>query len=129
MHIKTYSSFTRRWYLDVGVQIVMTYIVSFLVCPLLLPFTDKAMALIRSWMAKRKRMQKQMNMALRDPQFDFNYYLAQVLAIWFFCWMYASALPFLYLIGSLSLLATDFQSRIVFVKWSEAPATLDHSLN
>mgnify|MGYP000865140849 FL=1 len=118
VHIKTYSNFIRRWYLDVGVQIVMTYVVSFLVCPILLPLTDKALAMWRNRTAKRKRLQKEMNMALRNPQFDFNYYVAQMLAIWFFSWMYASAMPFLYLIGALSMFASEIQSRIVFVRWS-----------
>lgn len=129
VHIKTYSSFIRRWYLDVGVQIVMTYVVSFLVCSLFLPLTDKMLAILRKWSARKKRLQKEMNITLRDPQFDFNYYVAQVLAIWFFCWMYAGAMPFLYAVGALSLLATEFQCRVVFVRWSEAPHLHDYSLN
>jgi hypothetical protein len=41
IYIKTYHAFVRRWYLDVGSQVIMTYIVSFVACPLLSPFSDK----------------------------------------------------------------------------------------
>lgn len=117
-HIRTYDSFSRRWYLDVGSQIVLTYIISFIVCPLIWPFNEQIMKMVRWYRAKRQHVQKAMNDFMVDPEFDWNCYYAQYLGCLFFCLSYSFAMPFMYLFGGLALLATGLQAKIVFVRFS-----------
>lgn len=128
-HIRTYDTFSRRWYLDVGSQIVLTYIISFIVCPLIWPINEQIMRMVRWWRAKREHIQKSMNDLMVDPEFDWNSYHAQYLGCLFFCFTYSFAMPFMYLLGALGLWATKFQAKIVFIRFSREPRQLNQILN
>ncbi len=67
IHMSTYNTFLRKWYLDVGCQILLTYIISFVICPVFTPLSDKLLQLWRRYTAARKQLQKDMNQTLLDP--------------------------------------------------------------
>jgi hypothetical protein len=67
VHLNTYKDFSKKWYLDVGNQVTMTYFISFVLCTLWNPVNEKIFQLLRNYSASRKQLQKDMNMALLDP--------------------------------------------------------------
>jgi hypothetical protein len=64
--IETYSGFTRKWYVNIGSQIVLIYAVSLVAMPFLQIAVNWGFACLRAFRARRAKTQYKMNEMLMD---------------------------------------------------------------
>ena len=92
MEVTVYAEFNRQWYMNIGSQLIMNYIVSLIVFP--------HFHIVLHWVRKvyRRIIAKKAGRPIKNPNFNYCTFYAMSLKALFFAMLYSNSMPIFYLL-------------------------------
>lgn len=121
MTVTVYSEFNRNWYMNIGAQLMMNYIVSLIVFP--------HFHIILHWVRSKYRQirGKHTQKELKKPVFNYCTFYAMSLKSIFFALMYSNSMPAFYLLCCVALGVQIMLGKLLLKKFVDEPVFVDNN--
>lgn len=120
MKVTTFSQFNRKWYVSIGTQLAMNYIVSLIVFPNFHILLHWVRSTYRNFVSKRSyRLRKK-------PILNYCTFYALSLKAIFFALMYSNSMPIFYLLACISIGIQKFVIKVLLKKFVDEPVFVDN---
>lgn len=122
MQVTLFSEFNRQWYLMIGSQLMMNYIVSLIIFP--------HFQIILHWIRSlyRELMRKHTGKQMKKPVFNYCMFYAMSLKAIFFSLIYSNSMPVFYLLCSLALAIQMILGKFLMKHFVEEPVFVDNNI-
>lgn len=121
MKVTVYPEFNRQWYMNIGNQLMMNYVVSLIVFP--------HFHILLHWIRKkyRKIMAKKKHKLINDPNFNYCTFYAMALKAIFFALIYSSCMPVFFVLCLLALTVQLYIGKFLLKKFVKEPVFVDNN--
>lgn len=120
MEVTVYAEFNRQWYMNIGSQLIMNYIVSLIVFP--------HFHIVLHWVRKvyRRIIAKKAGRPIKNPNFNYCTFYAMSLKALFFAMLYSNSMPIFYLLCLLAFCVQMNIGRFLLKYFVDEPVFVDN---
>ena len=121
MEVTIYAEFNRQWYMNIGSQLIMNYIVSLIVFP--------HFHILLHWIRKMYRncMENKKGKPMKNPNFNYCTFYAMSLKALFFAMLYSNSMPIFYLLCFLAFCVQMIVGKFLLRHFVDEPVFVDNN--
>jgi hypothetical protein len=124
-----FNDLTHGWYLDVGYQIWITWLILAITSPILIVSYHYPLEMICKCMAGKQILQKKMEKYLIPEEFEIYDHYANLALFIFVGFVFSPGMPSLVILTCIGLAIRYVYLKFIFIRFSRIPKFIDESLN
>ena len=123
--LRDYQVPENNWYIDTGYQLWFTWLILALSPHSYMTLVHYLTECLNDWMAKRQKIQKNMDNALAPAEFEIEDHYANIIMIFFVGFAFSGGMPCMIVVTFVGIITRYSYLKFLFIRFSKVPRTFD----